>query len=130
MIRTGGTTAREVVEAHIAVLERVNPVVNAVVVDAFDAARARADRADEQVAAAGPDDVLPPLLGVPFTVKESIAVDGMPNSAGVVARRNHRAERTAPVVRRMTDAGAIPLGLNTSELCMWIETENRVYGGP
>jgi fatty acid amide hydrolase 2 len=129
MIRSGGTTAREVVEAHIAVLERVNPVVNAVVVNAFDAARARADRADEQVAAAGPDDVLPPLLGVPFTVKESIAVDGMPNSAGVVARRNHRAERTAPVVRRMTDAGAIPLGLtNTSELCMWIETENRVYG--
>ncbi len=125
-IRTGETSAREVVEAHIAVLERVNPVVNAVVVDAYDTAREQADRADALVRSAG---VLPPLLGVPFTVKESIAVAGLPQTAGVVARRDHRAARTAPVVERMTAAGAIPLGLtNTSELCMWIETDNRLYG--
>jgi fatty acid amide hydrolase 2 len=128
-IRSGQVTAREVVEAHIDVLQRVNPVVNAVVADLYDEARARADVADARVDAAWPDDRLPPLLGVPFTIKESIAVTGMPNSAGVVARRNHRADRTAPVVRRMVAAGAIPLGLtNTSELCMWIETSNRLYG--
>jgi Asp-tRNA(Asn)/Glu-tRNA(Gln) amidotransferase A subunit family amidase len=128
-IRTGETTAREVVEAHIEVLERVNPVVNAVVADLYDAARGQADVADARIAISRPDDELPPLLGVPFTIKESIAVAGMPNSAGVVARRNYRADRTAPVVRRMVAAGAIPLGLtNTSELCMWIETSNRLYG--
>ena len=126
-IREGETSAREVIEAHIALLERVQPVVNAVVADCFEAARDRADLADQVVAAGGPE--LPPLLGVPFTVKESIAVAGLPHTAGVVARRNHRATETAPVVRRMLDAGAIPLALtNTSELCMWIETENRLYG--
>jgi fatty acid amide hydrolase 2 len=128
-VRTGSVTAREVVEAHIEVLQRVNPVLNAVVADLYDDARDQADAADARVRAAWPDDELPPLLGVPFTIKESIEVAGMPNSAGVVARRDHRAGRTAPVVRRMVAAGAIPLGLtNTSELCMWIETSNRLYG--
>ncbi|HEY3005927.1 MAG TPA: amidase, partial [Kribbellaceae bacterium] len=128
-IRAREVSAREVVEAHIEVLEHVNPAVNAIVADCFDAARDRADLADEVIGAAAPGDELPPLLGVPFTTKESIAVAGMPHTAGVVARRNYRAGRTAPVVRRMVDAGAIPLGLtNTSELCMWIETENKLYG--
>jgi fatty acid amide hydrolase 2 len=32
-------------------------------------------------------------------------------------------------VRRLRVAGAIPLGVtNTSELCMWMESDNRVYG--
>lgn len=117
------------VEAHIEVLERFDPVVNAVVVKTYDEARRAADVADARIDRWLPGDEVPPLLGVPFTVKESIAVAGLPNSAGVVARRNYRAERTAPVVRRMVAAGAIPLGLtNTSELCMWIETDNRLYG--
>ena len=74
-------------------------------------------------------DELPPLLGVPFTVKESIALEGMPNTAGVVARREYRASRTATAVKRLVDAGAIPLGVtNTSELTLWIESENRLYG--
>jgi fatty acid amide hydrolase 2 len=72
---------------------------------------------------------LPPLLGVPCTVKESIAVHGMPNTAGVVARRGTLAASSAPVVRRLVAAGAIVVGVtNTSELCMWVETENRLYG--
>lgn len=80
-------------------------------------------------AASGHAEPLPPLLGVPFTVKESIAVRGMPQSAGLVARREHRATVSAPTVQRLIDAGAIPIGVtNTSELTMWIETDNRVYG--
>jgi fatty acid amide hydrolase 2 len=83
-------------------------------------------------ATTGPDGepgALPPLLGVPFTVKESIALHGMPNSAGLLARRAVRAEANAPVVQRLIDAGAIPLGVtNTSELTLWIESANRLYG--
>src|SRR6202022_2274107 len=78
---------------------------------------------------ASPDAELPPLLGVPFTVKEAIAVQGMPSSAGLVARRDPRSEESAPTVERLVRAGAIPLGVtNTSELTLWIESENRVYG--
>ena len=128
-IRSGEISAREVVEAHIALLEQVNPRINAVVVPCFDQAREQASAADARIARAGPDEELPPLLGVPCTIKESIAVAGMPNCAGLVARRDLRAERTAPTAQRLLDAGAILVGLtNTSELTMWIESHNHVYG--
>lgn len=124
-IRTGETTSREVVEVHIEVLERSR--LNAVVCDRFEQARAEADAADARVAA-GEED-LPPLLGVPFTVKESILLRGMPNSGGLVARRDFRSEENAPAAQRLLDAGLIPLGVtNVSEMTMWIESDNRVYG--
>jgi fatty acid amide hydrolase 2 len=95
-------------------------------VERFDAARREADVADARIASGG-DEL--PLLGVPCTIKESFAVKGMPNCAGLLARRDHRAETTAPSVQRLIDAGAIPLGLtNISELTLWCESDNRVYG--
>lgn len=126
-IRSGEVSAREVVEAHIERIERVNGRINAVVVDRFGDARAEADAADARVAAGEQD--LPPLLGVPCTIKESFGLPGLPHCAGVVARRDQLCETTAPAVQRLVEAGAIPLGLtNTSELTLWVETENRVYG--
>jgi fatty acid amide hydrolase 2 len=128
-IRSGELTSQQVVEAHIDVLERAQPRLGAIAHERFGHARREADHADALVARAGPDDELPPLLGVPCTIKESIAVKGMPNAAGLVARRDHRAERTAPAAQRLLDAGAILVGMtNTSELTMWIETHNRLYG--
>ena len=128
-IRTGELSARAVVDAHIAVLERAAPRINALVADRFDAARAEADDADVRVTALATTDTLPPLLGVPFTVKESIAVAGMPHSAGLIARAGVRAASSAPTVARLRSAGAIALGVtNTSELTLWIESVNRLYG--
>jgi Asp-tRNA(Asn)/Glu-tRNA(Gln) amidotransferase A subunit family amidase len=128
-IRTGELSARQVIDAHIALLEEVNPKVNAVIAPRFDAARAEADAADARIAGAEDPDSLPPLLGVPCTIKESIAVEGMPNSAGVVARGEYRAPRSSPAAGRLIEAGAIVLGMtNLSELCMWIESNNRLYG--
>jgi fatty acid amide hydrolase 2 len=128
-IRSGETTAREVVDAHIELLERVNPTINAVVSERFDAARDEADAADARVAEAADAESLPPLLGVPCTIKESIGVKGTPSCSGVVACRERRAERTATIAQRLLDAGAILLGgTNVSEMTMWVETDNRVYG--
>jgi fatty acid amide hydrolase 2 len=128
-IRTGETTSRDVVEAHIERLERMHERINAVVFDRYDAARADADAADARVAATADPDDLPPFHGVPCTIKEAIATAGMPNCAGLVSRHAIRIDKNAPTVQRMIDAGAIPLGVtNTPELCLWIETENRQYG--
>ncbi len=128
-IRAGEIGSREVVDAHIALLEQANPRINAVVHARLDDARRDASRADARIATARPDEPLPPLLGVPCTIKESIAVAGMPNCAGLASRRDLRAQRSAPVARRLLDAGAVLLGVtNTSELCMWIESHNHVYG--
>lgn len=70
-----------------------------------------------------------PFLGVPFTVKESIAVTGLPHTGGLVARDYVIAYRDAEVVTKMKKAGAILLAnTNISELGMWWECDNRVYG--
>ena len=125
-IRAREVTSVEVVEAHLEHLGRVNPSLNAVVHDRYDAARAEAREADER---ARRGDELPPLHGVPCTIKECFAFTGMPHSSGLVARKHLRATGDAPAVARLRAAGAIPLGVtNTSELCMWMESNNRVYG--
>ncbi|MGH2866266.1 MAG: amidase [Solirubrobacteraceae bacterium] len=128
-IRTGELSAAEVVNAHIAVLQRAQPTINALAAERFAPARAEAAAADERIRTAVSAEQLPPLLGVPFTIKESIALAGMPQSAGLAARAAWRSERSAPPVQRLLEAGAIPLGVtNTSELTLWIESVNRVYG--
>jgi fatty acid amide hydrolase 2 len=128
-IREGETSSREIVEAHVERLRAVQPRINALAADRFDAALEEADAADRRVAEAPEPDELPPLLGVPCTVKESIQLAGMPNCAGLLSRREHRATETAPTAARLLEAGAIPMGVtNTSELTMWIESHNFVYG--
>ena len=127
-IREQEVSALEVVEAHIGRLQDTSDRVNALAADRFEQARVEAAQADQRVRAEAAAE-LPPLLGVPFTIKETIALAGMPQSAGLVARRDYRSSATAPVITRLTDAGAIPLGVtNTSELTLWIESENRIYG--
>jgi fatty acid amide hydrolase 2 len=126
-IRAGEVTAREVVQAHIDRLHARQPRTNALACDRFAEALQEADAADARIKAGGED--LPPYLGVPCTVKESISVAGMPNCAGLVALKDRRSETDATAVRRLRDAGFIPLGVtNTSEMTMWIESVNRVYG--
>ena len=128
-IRERKLTAREVVEAHIALIEERNAAVNALVATRFDAARAEADEADRLLGSRRGRKDPPPLLGVPCTIKESFAVAGMPHTSGSVARRELVAERSATAVERLVAAGAIPLGVtNTSELTLWIESDNRVWG--
>lgn len=120
------TSAREVLEVHIAHLHAKNPDLNAVVATRLQSARAEADQVDASIRAGQP---APPFAGVPCTVKESFQVQGMPNSSGLVARKPLRAEQDAVTVARLRNAGAIVIGVtNTSELCMWMETDNRVYG--
>ena len=128
MIRERRARSREVVEAHIHHAERVNPALHAVVRDRYGAARAEADAADARLASEGPDG-LPVFHGVPCTIKESFAVEGMPWTAGLVARRDVVASSDAPTVARLRASGFIPLGVtNTSELCMWMESTNMLYG--
>lgn len=117
-----------VVQAHIARAEATHQAVNAIVADRFAAALQEAAAADERLDSAAAAD-LPPLLGVPCTIKESFGFAGMPNTAGLLSRRGVQVATDAVTVMRIRQAGAIPIGVtNTSELCMWLESSNRVYG--
>ncbi|MBS2013184.1 MAG: amidase [Deltaproteobacteria bacterium] len=127
-IRERRTTSVEVVRAHIARARAVNPGLNAIVRDRYEEALREAARADERVAGARAEE-LPPFHGVPVSIKEAYALEGMPNTSGLWARRDVVARDDATVVRRLREAGAIPIGVtNTSELCMWFESANKVWG--
>jgi fatty acid amide hydrolase 2 len=125
-IRAREVSPVEVVAAHIDRIEAVNPAINAVVAERFDAALAQARHAE---AAVMRGHELPPLLGIPFTAKEYIMAEGMPLSAGIWSRRDVKADRSAETVRRLEAAGAILLGItNVPEGGLWLETYNDVYG--
>ncbi len=102
-LREGRWTSAELVEAHIAQIERVNPSLNAVVSDRFETAREEAAQADAQ-----PSDA--PFHGVPCSIKECFALTGMPNCSGLWRRRERIADTDATAVARYRAAGAIPLG--------------------
>jgi len=128
MIRKREVSSSEVVEAHISQIQKVNPVINAVVKDRFGAAREEAKSADQALKTT-PADKLPRFHGVPCTIKEAFRLKGMPNASGLPARKNIISDQDATAVERLKQAGCIPLGVtNTSELCMWYESDNRVYG--
>lgn len=127
-IRSGETTSVSLVDAAIDAVEDVNPRLNAMVATRYADARAEAKAADALLQEKGPDAV-GPFHGVPCSIKECFALTGMPNTAGLASRVGQLAVSDATAVARMRAAGAIPLGVtNTSELCMWMESNNRVYG--
>lgn len=128
MVKSGKVTSVELIETHIRRVQRVNTWMNAMVADRFAEAREEAAEADLRLRLEGPEN-LPFLHGVPCSIKESFAVTGMPNTSGLIARRHVVAKEDAPTVARLRAAGAIPLGVtNVSELCMWMESFNKVYG--
>lgn len=124
----------ELLEVFVDRINVVNASINAVVADRFSEALVEARELDEELREMSQDERdeledIKPFLGVPFTAKEAFAVRGLPNSGGLVARKDHIAEEDAVVVRRLRQAGAIPIAVsNCSELCMWWESANRVYG--
>lgn len=127
LIRCKEVSPVEVVEVHIARIEEVNPALNAMVWERFAAARAEAKAAEQAVMRGAAD--LPPLHGVPFTDKEAIALQGAPLTSGSIYRKDAVAVEDATAVGRVRAAGAIPLGVtNISEMCMWMESDNVIYG--
>jgi amidase len=126
MIAGRETTSAEVVEAHLARIEAVNPKLNGVVRILADDARAQARAADAAVAAG---ERLGPLHGVPITVKENIDMAGLPTTQAVPALADVIAPVDAPVVERMRAAGAIPIGrTNLPDFGFRVHTHSFLHG--
>jgi Asp-tRNA(Asn)/Glu-tRNA(Gln) amidotransferase A subunit family amidase len=116
----------ELVEAHLARIEKLNPKLNAFVQVDAEGARRQA-RAAEGAVVRG--EKLGPLHGVPVSIKSSMEVEGMRCESGTRLREGFVATQDAPLVLRLRKAGAIILGTtNTPELLMAWETDNLLYG--
>ncbi|XP_076754815.1 fatty-acid amide hydrolase 2-B-like [Xylocopa sonorina] len=132
-IRKKEVSCETVIATFIERCKEVNPILNAIVENRFDAAIEEARKVDEFMAHTTKTEAEiaeeKPLLGVPVTVKESVAVKGMSNVAGVKARGPYKAEQDAAAVSRIRNAGAIILLVsNTPEFCTFWESYNYVTG--
>lgn len=132
-IRTGKVKSVQLISAYIDRIRLVQPIINAVVEEIFEEALREADAADRLVASGNlsVEEIRKkkPLLGLPITIKNSIATKGLRQDAGSLVWHGHRAEEDAPSVALVRDAGAIPLVLtNVPELCLWGDAKNCIDG--
>jgi Asp-tRNA(Asn)/Glu-tRNA(Gln) amidotransferase A subunit family amidase len=125
MISDRSVSPVEVMKAHLEVIARLNPKLNAIVTLAPDLI----ERATEAEAAVMHGRALGPLHGLPVTIKDTIETAGLRTTSGSLMRANFVPTADAPAVRRLKEAGAIVLGkTNTAELAMEYTAENKVFG--
>lgn len=116
-------SAAELMQATLAQIEAVNPMVNAIVAlrDA-DALMADATAADQSKTRG-------PLHGLPIAVKDLADVAGIVSSQGSPIFANHIPDKDALIAQRMRDAGAILIGkTNVPEFGLGSHSFNPVYG--
>ena len=119
-------SARELLEAHLDRIERVNPVVNAIVSLDPDGARRAAAEADRVLAAGDP---VGPLHGLPIAFKDTHATAGMRTTFGSPLLAGNVPDADCEVVRRVLAAGAIRIGkTNVPEFATGSHTFNEVFG--
>lgn len=112
----------ELVDAHLKQIEQHNPRVNAFIRilgdEARDAARNLTWTAD-----------VPPLFGIPVTIKDSFEMAGLPTTRGSRFFADSRAVHDAAAVARLKRAGAIPIGkTNCPEFLSNYESDNFLAG--
>jgi amidase len=125
-IRNKELSAREVLEAHLRQIERVNPKVNAVVTLVADQAKASARQADDAIAKGG---AIGPLHGLPVAHKDLQETKGIRTTYGSLIYKDEIPKVDALLVERLKRAGAITVGkTNTPEFGAGAQTFNAVFG--
>jgi amidase len=120
MVRAGEVTPRELVDACLARIERLDPQLNAFRV-------VFGSRAREEAESLGDPDGRP-LYGVPVAIKDDQDVAGEPTRFGT-AIVTPPAAADSEFVRRLRAAGAIVIGkTNVPELTIWPFTESAGAG--
>ena len=126
MLRSKKVSAREVMQAHLAQIERVNPKVNAIVTLVADRALADAAKADDEIAKGKPRG---PLHGLPVAHKDLIDTAGIRTTRGSPFYRDHVPTKDSAIVAMISAAGAITVGkTNTPEFGAGSQTFNTVFG--
>ncbi len=123
LVRSGKATPRELVEAAIERIERLNPQLNAVITPLYEKARAQAESSDLPAG---------PFRGVPFLVKDAVchtADDPFHCGMRVLRDLGWTEKEDSHLARRFREAGFVFVGkTNTPELAFSVTTEPLAYG--
>src|SRR4051794_8459060 len=127
LIRLGEVASAELVRAHLSRIDAVNPALNAAIEILREPALREAAAVDSRRAAG---KTLRPLEGVPFSIKDSIEVEGTVCSAGTLGHQHAApSKRDATLVARLRGAGAIPVArTNLPDLLFAFESDNLIFG--
>ena len=132
-IRKREISSEQVVRAFVDRAREVQVHLNAYIDERFDDAIQDAKAIDEflKQTTLTQDELAKqkPLLGLPFTAKDSIQVAGMKWTSGCYRRKDMISHEDAPIVKNYRKAGAIPMALtNVPELLLWFASSNKLYG--
>lgn len=126
LVRRKKVSPVDLVEAYLARIERLDPLLNAYITVAAEQALAAARRAEDDVVS-GKD--LGPLHGVPLAIKDLFPTKGLRTTAGSKILADWVPDEDAHVVGRLREAGAIILGkLNLHEWATGGTTINPYFG--
>jgi len=125
-IRRRDLSVTEVVRAHLAQIERVNPAVNAIVTLTAERALDEAKRKDAELARGAGGG---PLFGLPVAHKDLVPTKGIRTTFGSPIYRDNVPTVDALIIERLRAAGAVTLGkTNTPEFGAGSQTFNEVFG--
>jgi amidase len=126
LLANGEVSARDVLRSHLDRIERVNPVVNAVVTLSLDRAEQDAARADDAHVAGRS---LGPLHGLPIAHKDLAVTAGIRTTMGSPIFADQVPEHDEVMIERLRAAGCVTIGkTNTPEFGAGSHTFNRVFG--
>jgi amidase len=130
LIRSRKASAYEIMQAHLAQIERVNPTVNTLVTVVAERALEQARAADDAVARGeARGETLGRLHGLPVAHKDLFETAGIRTTFGSRIYKDHVPDRDAIIVERAKRAGAITIGkTNTPEFGAGSQTFNEVFG--
>jgi len=114
--RRAELTPLEVVDYHLTQIGRIDPKINAFAAVDRDAVRAAAQQSTNRWQRG---ERTGDLDGVPITVKDIVAMSGLPTREGSRVTSELKALVDAPVVARLRDAGALLLGKTTTPEFGW-----------
>jgi len=118
-------SAVELLDAHLAQIERVEPHIHAFITLTPEIARRQAEAADARIARG--EGTL--LTGIPIALKDNLCTVDAPTTAGSRILEGFRSPYDATVVARLRAQDAVFVGkANTDEFAMGSSTENSAYG--
>jgi amidase len=126
LVRKKKISAAEVMEAHLAQIEKINPKVNAIVTLLPEIAMDQAKRADEMLAQ---NKEVGLLHGLPVAHKDIVLTKGIRTTFGSPIFADFIPDEDGLIVERLRKAGALTIGkTNTPEFGAGSQTYNEVFG--